>query len=115
MPRRNSRPLPFVVRSAYGGGNAQLPCHFEGKDHASRRGSDDHFDSLILEAVGDEPADLGGCSWLPQQIELFDVLVTVTARREDEVTLLEGTGSAQYLDDAAFRLPRGRLSADKVE
>ena len=35
------------------------------------------------------------------EVELFDVLVAMAARREDEVTLLERTRCAQRLEDAA--------------
>jgi hypothetical protein len=39
---------------------------------------------------------------LTQKIELFDVLVTMTTGREDEVTLLEGTRRVQCIENGAF-------------
>ena len=49
-----------------GGRNTKLTCDFEGEDDAASRGSNDDVDFLALEAIGDEPADLGGRSGLAQ-------------------------------------------------
>ncbi len=92
-----------AVRRSFGigGHDAQLTCHFECEDDAASRGPNDDVDLLISEAIRDDPADLRGRPGLAQEVELFDVLVAMAARREDEVTLLERTRCAQRLEDAA--------------